>query len=312
MTKLPFGHKISQAITTWDEVCLEIIQKKYLDCDPARFEEYLSFVRKSVDAWGEHHHILLRSVFPEFVSKQENIVILPARAHYRAHYLLAKALPSCLEAQLAFYLMSGRDDLREEIKDEEVPVLEEMYARYKKTLLGNLQVRMPDGTSKWVSKGHPDVISGELQHINAGKTSVRCIVTGKIEMLKMDDPRVTSGEWEASNKSQITVRDSTGQAMNVGVNDPRFLSGELIHVNKGTVCVRDKDGKKFRVPKEDVRIANGELVLITRGVGSRRPGANKGTLLVKDSQGHLSRVKLTDPRYLSGELVHYKKKVPNV
>lgn len=40
--------------------------------------------------YTESHHILPRALFPEFVTDPNNIVVLPYRAHYIAHWLLAK------------------------------------------------------------------------------------------------------------------------------------------------------------------------------------------------------------------------------
>jgi hypothetical protein len=72
MTKLPFGHKISQDITTWDEVCLEMILEKYPDCDQKAVENYLKFVAdgKQVNGKLEGHHTLMRADFPQYTRKR--------------------------------------------------------------------------------------------------------------------------------------------------------------------------------------------------------------------------------------------------
>lgn len=56
----------------------------------------------------ERHHILPKSIFPEFVATDWNIVSLPLRAHYIAHYFLYKCLGG--SQSQAFKLMSSRLD----------------------------------------------------------------------------------------------------------------------------------------------------------------------------------------------------------
>jgi len=48
-------------------------------------------VKDSLPGTFEKHHILPRKIFPQYMCSKWNIVILPAKAHYLAHYLLFKA-----------------------------------------------------------------------------------------------------------------------------------------------------------------------------------------------------------------------------
>lgn len=51
-----------------------------------------AFAHKSADGIYEKHHILPRSMFPQYVESEWNIVKLTPRAHYIAHYILWKAV----------------------------------------------------------------------------------------------------------------------------------------------------------------------------------------------------------------------------
>lgn len=59
-------------------------------------EEYFKIIefRKnntlSQDVYGENHHILPRSIFPQYIKDKDNIVRLSAEEHFKAHYYLWK------------------------------------------------------------------------------------------------------------------------------------------------------------------------------------------------------------------------------
>jgi hypothetical protein len=300
----------SLSAADWERLYGQFVFGQETEIVPNYFKEYLEFCLShvSMDS-AETHHILPRSIYPDFVDSSWNLIELSPADHYWSHYLLAKALPDCLQVQLAFYLMSGRDDLRgNPIQESELPELQRRYAEAAdKIFRYALQVKQKDGKIIWVNRDDSRVASGELKHFNAGKITVRD-VNGDYFMVFKDDPRIASGEFIHLLKGKITVRDpKTEEVFSVKKDDPRFLSGELIHINKGTVCVRDKDGNKFRVPMNDERILSGELVSITKGIGNRKKGANKGTVQVIDATGRRFRVSNTDSRWLSGELISIRK-----
>lgn len=55
---------------------------------------YLYFIHryKTDSKPYEKHHILPQAIFPEFKCESDNIILLPLRVHYLAHYMLAKAI----------------------------------------------------------------------------------------------------------------------------------------------------------------------------------------------------------------------------
>lgn len=58
-------------------------------------DEYVEFIEsckgKALPEYVEKHHILPKSLFPEFAKAKANIIKLSAADHFRAHMLLAKA-----------------------------------------------------------------------------------------------------------------------------------------------------------------------------------------------------------------------------
>jgi hypothetical protein len=58
-----------------------------------RYKKLIRYYYENVPEQGttEKHHILPRKLFPDFIKSKWNIIILPARAHFLAHYLLAKS-----------------------------------------------------------------------------------------------------------------------------------------------------------------------------------------------------------------------------
>ena len=49
-------------------------------------------LKKSRHDNNESHHILPRAICPEFIKEKWNLVLLPAKAHYLAHYMLYRSI----------------------------------------------------------------------------------------------------------------------------------------------------------------------------------------------------------------------------
>jgi len=64
--------------------------------------------RKKTDKfYYENHHILPKCLFKQYKNDKWNLVLLTAREHFLAHWLLLKIFPS-MEMELAFCLMNNR------------------------------------------------------------------------------------------------------------------------------------------------------------------------------------------------------------
>ena len=55
--------------------------------------------------YSEQHHILPRSIFPEFEFDPDNLILLTAKEHYIAHHLLYRAFPKSYYMLRAFWGM---------------------------------------------------------------------------------------------------------------------------------------------------------------------------------------------------------------
>ena len=159
------------------------------------------------------------------------------------------------------------------------------------TCFGMVNVRDKDGNNFYVSVNHPMYISGELVHMNKGKSVVKDI-HGNIIQVDKDDIRIVSGELQYMFKNKVVVKDIDNNIFHVSIDDARYLSGELIPIARGTVSAKDEYGNYFQVAKDDIRLKTGELV-----------GNTKGKVTVKDKDGNTLMTTKDDPRYLSGELI---------
>jgi hypothetical protein len=56
-------------------------------------------------SYTEKHHILPKSMFPDYARNTSNIVALSAREHYLAHRLLTRVFPTSSEMKYAFWCM---------------------------------------------------------------------------------------------------------------------------------------------------------------------------------------------------------------
>lgn len=152
-------------------------------------DEYFEFISKNIIDIKpyERHHILPRSLFPDYIKNKNNIIKLSPRNHFLAHYLLAKA---CRVKPMIFAFNQMKRVLKKfpDIKDiEELAnlfqefkiehsllvskVFKEYYANLseeeknilsdtaRKRSLGMVSVKYPDGTTKRVSINDPDYVS---------------------------------------------------------------------------------------------------------------------------------------------------------
>ena len=92
--------------------------------------------------------------------------------------------------------------------------------------------------------------------------------------------RVEQGIHNFQIKGYATVKDKNGTTLKVKIDDPRIASGELVGVNHGYVVAVDQVGNTVRVLKDDVRLATKELIPVNKGrkhkVVHNNRGHNKG------------------------------------
>lgn len=84
------------------EVKSEFYLNRYL-----KFVSHFQNKEIGVGIYVENHHILPRKIYPEYIKEKWNQVDLPYRAHYLAHYMLAKAIGGSMWA--AFNSMNNKN-----------------------------------------------------------------------------------------------------------------------------------------------------------------------------------------------------------
>lgn len=137
--------------------------------------------------------------------------------------------------------------------------------------------------------------------INKADANNKCIAAGMVTVkdksgntlqVTVDDPRFLNGEFISIHKGRFLVQDVDGNKMKVTNDDPRLKTGELVSVNAGMMPAKDKNGNTMQVSVNDPRLKTGELI-----------HASAGTTTVKDKNGNTMRVSVNDPRLKTGELV---------
>lgn len=92
--------------------------------DTTGLDRYLQFIKTCTspapDEYGEKHHILPCSIFPEYEKESLNIKRLFARDHFRAHYLLYVAIPDNIKIMLALVYFFRRNLNFKFISEEDI------------------------------------------------------------------------------------------------------------------------------------------------------------------------------------------------
>lgn len=248
-----------------------------------KYDRYLRFISNIVsklgDEYVETHHILPKSVFPDFEFVPENLIKLSAREHYIAHWMLWKIFDG--KMCFAFYAFNNqksndRTSIRYNSKAYEHVKLSAMklLSEFKR---GKAAYKNATGDIIFVSKDDVRVVTGEYSSVQKGKLSWFHNIDGNSILTTKLDIRVISGEYIHSNLCKAGYIDKNGISMQLYTDDLRVISGEFVAISKGRKCSEDNK------------------------VNSRKRYA--GTVVVKDTQGNTFRASITDDRYLSGELV---------
>lgn len=115
---------------------------------------YLKFIRtrtQDSEEYTEKHHILPKSMFPEFKDDKWNLIRLTAREHYLAHWMLWKAFGGSMAT--AFWCMSNSGKYRTNSR-----VYEEFKRQYRGKHHHNYGLKRSHETKKKMSlsrKGVP-------------------------------------------------------------------------------------------------------------------------------------------------------------
>lgn len=132
-------------------------------------DEYLSVVtRPPKTKHTENHHILPRSLFPEYESCQENIVSLDILDHLEAHEVLAKTKdPKMI---MAFWIMFSSSERRNLDLSED-----ELKAKYEEARIEMKRVKSEWGKTRvgelnsFFGKRHGDYAKRRISETHKGK-----------------------------------------------------------------------------------------------------------------------------------------------
>ena len=169
-------------------------------------DEYLELIKDPYDGneYSELHHILPRSMYPEYKDHTENLVRLKYSDHVEAHRLLSEIF-KIYKMKLAHILMTSIDIERKVyfLKGDNNPAK-------------NINVRKKISESK-IGVPRPDLVG--KQYFGASKEAV------EVGILKMSQKL----------KGTVIVKDTAGNRFRVSVDDARYKSGELVSFNRGEV-----------------------------------------------------------------------------
>lgn len=229
----------------------KLLRDRFEIVDEGSLREYLELISVGYDGveYSENHHILPRSLYPEYVSEPDNIIRLRFTDHIKAHELLFRFTRHSSMFN-AYNFMKGRDI--------STNVLFEMGY----TNISQLpDVREKISISK-TGKPRKDLIGSS--YFGADEESIRNGIS------KMAD----------KIKGTLIVKDEFGNKFRVSVNDERYKSGEYVSFNKGVDspnnAMKNKDNvAKFlnsRNKNDDVKKTWSKDQLLTYLINSHKEG----------------------------------------
>lgn len=234
---------------------------------------YIRFISRRINRTMEKpydkHHILPKSMFPEFKSEKDNIVCLSMREHYIAHLLLYKIFRN---RSMCFAIH-----------------------RYMTSSVGFKN-------SRFFSQ-----IESESRNMKRGYANYEDI-NGVIHNLHKSDRRISSGEVKSIHKNKVCVKDDSGKIFKIDKHDPRLKSGELriFSVMNSNIQIKNKDGSYALISKTEFR--SGEYSGVRTGAKLSEDhknsirNANSNFVTVKDESGLTQRVSVDNEDYKSGKL----------
>lgn len=314
--------------------------RKYLlalpDVDVTYVDLYLDLVlgypEQPQGTYTELHHILTRSLFPEFRRSRQNLVPLRGRDHLLAHFFLARALPTTPSAANAYLNMVNRDSIPAHKKlsrghhltPQDLPIpAEELLAQYEASrslwaahMRQCLTVR-DRKTGKCLQIPRDQMKPEQHAHLSTGLGTYKDPTTGATRSLPVDHPDVLSGKVTHVNKGMTRAIDLTTQEV-VHIPSEEFRSDPTRYagtnrgvpsgyqVNVGQVPILDEAGMFRWISKDHPDLADN----LASGRWSHHL---KGKLTVKLATGGPSfNVDVDDPRLLTGEIVPQSKGMATV
>lgn len=244
-------------------------------------EEYIRFCldKKTIPKKGltQRHHILPKSLFPEYESFKNswNIVNLTNEDHYIAHFILAEFSrhPSMISA---WYAMNNKNFL-----DTSKPIELIGPENFSKMVKIRDKMSSERNSGKVIAK---DLETGEILRVTkeefdsnanlvgvtkgkggerlkgAHLTTMKNKETGQFE--QVDARSVNRDLYEGITKGFCVFKDSQGNKVYTRTDDPRVLSGELVGLRKGSHYHRKEYTHKPKRKYIVINLDNGDRIEI--------------------------------------------------
>ena len=254
---------------------------------------YLSLVRKRqanpLPLAGNHgHHVLMRSVFPEFDKHPNNIVVLTYREHFIAHKLLWMGT-DWPQAQRAMWLMNNVNydgGLQKKITSKEYSILVEQLKETLSESMSKLTTGMMTaldhfGNRHWIKSDDPRLKTGELYSFCKG-----AVDTSGDHFWKESPPRITP-----IPKNSLPVFNKEGKFEFIPKGD---MSEEYRHINSGKTNIILKNGSRMKI----------DVDVYDPNIHKHVNAGKKNAILV--STGKIIQADIDDPRFSTGELEEYR------
>lgn len=224
-------------------MCIYTKQLESVTSNIHYMKRYLALIHHFLDnpvddtTYSESHHILPRGLFPDFANDPNNIIVLPYKAHYIVHWLLAKG--TCTRPMIsAFNAMCNKNKHKRRITSTAYASAKRMFADSQQGELNhsygmvsawnkmtNTKVRL----SKSEFYKNPKLYGGiTCEEAIAWKV----LNKGFIRKQQSQHQKIMASESSKGNAAARLVQ--TGESIGrVSKDDPRWLSGEIVSASLG-------------------------------------------------------------------------------
>lgn len=204
---------------------------------------------------GERHHMLPRSLFPEFVSVKTapwNIKRISAADHLVCHYMLFMAIPG--NASVAYALMQMSNRIRDDVGLEP-----SVYAEAKRLAAKNTKAyAMGRKQSRETIQKRVEKTTGQ-KRTAAQRATMSASMRG-IKRPPLSDSHKASISLANKGKFRSTETRARMSAAFTGVPKSKDHVLRSAMANKGRRHFIDRSGKIFRIFPNDPLVLNGSLI----------------------------------------------------
>lgn len=200
--------------------------------------------RRNFNQLFEFHHILPRSLFPLWETKESNLIPLTPREHFFCHQLLTKIWPTESMIHALAEFMFRKDDFRKNSL-KRVKITSKEYENFRKSF-SECQSRLHKGYFNRLSEEQQKLAIEKWRESNKRTPEQREQLRLKRAEIKAKKP-VELKEKEFQNRS-LAVRASMQAKSEEQRKKDHGQSKGTFWWNNGKICIRSKNcpGKDFK------------------------------------------------------------------